>query len=247
MTSYKVHKMNFVTLQTETTENFEVNLKNLKRILKEVPKNSLVLAPELCLTGYAYNRLDEAVNFSIQAIETLKAQSSEQTIGLTLTTKEQNHYYNTFFLFKEGKIVHQQRKAQLFKVNHEHKFFSQGESSDIQIFELDGIKVGVLICFELRFIELWLQLKGADVILVPAMWGNRRKENFETLTQALAIANQCFVLASDCANDDCAKGSGIITPFGETTRDDNSEMIVCSADLSQLEEMRKNLFVGIKV
>lgn len=247
MSLFKVHKMNLVTLQTETTENFELNVKNLERIIKEVPKNSLVLAPELCLTGYAYNRIEDAVKVGEDALSLLKDLSQEKTIGLTMTTKVNHNYFNTFFLFQNGKVIHQQHKAQLFRVNQEHKVFTEGETSAIKIFELNGLKVGVLICFELRFIELWLQLKGADVILVPAMWGNKRKDNFETLTKALAIANQCFVMASDCANEDCAKGSGIITPFGETIRDDHKNVIQFNANLEELQEMRKNLFVGIKV
>lgn len=75
--------------------------------------------------------------------------------------------------------------------------------------------------------------------------GKIRKEHFETLTKALAIINQCYVIASDSANDDMAKGSGIITPFGEELRDDNSESITKKFDRTLITKMRRYLNIGI--
>jgi predicted amidohydrolase len=82
-------------------------------------------------------------------------------------------------------------------MNDERKYFKAGEIEDIKVIKLGELKIASLICFELRFTELWEKLKGADIIFVPAMWGTLRKEHYETLTKALAIANQCFVVASD--------------------------------------------------
>jgi predicted amidohydrolase len=78
------------------------------------------------------------------------------------------------------------------------------------------------------------------------MWGKNRKEHFETLTKALAITNQCYVIASDSANEDMAKGSGIITPFGEEFRDDKSELITQKFDKTLITKMRRYLNIGIK-
>jgi predicted amidohydrolase len=238
--------MNLVALQTKVNADFEHNLKHLESIIKELPENSLILAPELCLTGYAYKTIEQAAAFSQKAIEHFLKLSSNKTIALTLTQKIKESYYNTFHLFDKGNIVHTQSKVKLFTLNEEHNYFTAGEQTSVQFFELNGLKIGVLICFELRFIELWQQLKGADIILVPAMWGVKRKENFEVLSQALAVANQCFVVASNCANDDCAKGSAIISPFGEVLRDDSQEILSSIIDLHEIQKMRKYLPVGIK-
>ncbi|PKN15518.1 MAG: carbon-nitrogen hydrolase family protein [Deltaproteobacteria bacterium HGW-Deltaproteobacteria-24] len=238
--------MNLVALQTKTSSNYEENLKYLESIIKEVPKNSLILAPELCLSGYSYETLDKAASFSKIAIERLLECSQEQSIALTMITKKENNYYNTFHLFHEGKIIHTQSKVKLFTLNQEDDYFTAGKQEAIKLFELNGLKIGVLICFELRFTELWQPLKGADIILLPSMWGEKRKSHFEILTQALAVANQCFVIASNCANDDCAKSSAVITPFGETLLDDNQEILFQSIDLKEIQKMRRYLPVGIK-
>lgn len=103
-----------------------------------------------------------------------------------------------------------------------------------------------MICFELRFTKLWQQLQGADIILLPSMWGILRKKHFEILSQALAVANECFVVASNCANDDCAKSSAIITPFGETLQKDTQEILFQSVDLKEIEKMRRYLPIGIQ-
>ncbi|MCD4757127.1 MAG: carbon-nitrogen hydrolase family protein [Arcobacteraceae bacterium] len=238
--------MNLIALQLKTSNNFEKNLKKLVKQINNCPDNSFILAPELYLTGYAYDRMDDAVSISIEAIKTLKELSLKKTIALTLTTKTKKQYFNTLHIFHKGEIVHTQSKAKLFVLNDERVYFTAGDEKDIKIVDIDGLKVATLICFELRYIELWKKVQGADVILVPAMWGLRRKQNFEILTRALAVANQCFVIASDSANDDMAKSSAIISPFGDVTKDDEKKLILCDANFKEIKKMRRYLNIGIK-
>lgn len=237
--------MNLIALQFKTTNNFEENLQKLVSLVQNTPSRSLVLAPELCLSGYSYDNMDNAVNTTNIAIPILEKLSQNKIISLTMTTKENDKFYNTAFIFADGSIVHTQSKHNLFPLGEEEKYFTRGSKDDIKIIEIDGLKIASLICFELRFIDHWEKLKGADIILVPAMWGKIRKEHFETLTKALAIINQCYVIASDSANDDMAKGSGIITPFGEELRDDNSESITKKFDRTLITKMRRYLNIGI--
>jgi len=78
------------------------------------------------------------------------------------------------------------------------------------------------------------------------MWGKLRKENFETLTKAIAVTNQCFVLASDSSNDNMASSSAIITPFGKVNLDDSKEMITQPFDKKEIKKMRTYLNIGLK-
>ncbi len=238
--------MNLVTLQFKTTNDFNWNLDYVETLIAKAPLNSFILAPELALNGYAYNRMDDAVAITAQAIKVFKKLSFNKSIAITMTTKEESKYFNTLYIFHKGKIVHTQSKIQLFVLNDERAYFTAGNLEDMKIIDLDGFKIGALICFELRFISYWQQLRGADLIIVPAMWGKQRKDNFETLNKALAVANQCFVVSSCSANDDMAKGSAIITPFGEEYKDDKKELISRLVDLNEISKMRKYLDVGIK-
>jgi len=238
--------MELVALQLKTSKNFTKNLQKLVKHIKNQEENSFILAPELFLTGYSYDKLEEASKFSQKALKTLKFLSNEKTIALTLTVKENDNYLNMLHIFYKGKIIHTQAKHKLFTLNEEQKFFKKGDLKDIKPIKCDTLKVGSLICFELRFIELWERLKGCDIILVPAMWGKLRKSNYEALCQALAVANQCYVIASDSSNENMAKSSSIITPFGEVVKNDTKKAIKALFDPKEIKKMRRYLPVGIK-
>lgn len=238
--------MNLVTLQFKTTNDFNWNLDYVESLIARAPINAFIVAPELALNGYAYNRMEDAVTITQKATELFKKLSSNKTIAITMTTKKESQYFNTLHIFHKGKIVHTQSKIQLFVLNDEKIHFTAGTLDQMKLVDIDGLKVGAMICFELRFISYWQKLRGADLILVPSMWGKPRKDNFETLTKALAVANQCFVIACDSANDDMAKGSGIISPFGEEVRDDRKEYISKLVDLEEITKMRAYMNVGIK-
>jgi len=238
--------MNLISLQFKTTNNFQTNLSKLLDLINDCEQNSFILAPELCLSGYSYDCLNEASLFTTKAIEVLKELSINKTISLTMITKVEEQYFNTLYIFSKNKIIHTQSKLKLFSLGEEEKHFTSGNINDIKIIEIDGLKIASLICFELRFIELWSKIKGVDIILIPAMWGKLRKQNFLTLTNALAITNQCYVIASDSCNDDMASSSGVINPFGIENRDDGKEIISMQFDSLEIKKMRRYLDIGNK-
>jgi len=238
--------MNLISLQLKTSSSFEKNFHKLEAKILKTPKNSFILAPELYLTGYSYDRLEDATTFTQKSIKILKKLSNNKIIAITMTTKKDNKYFNTLHIFHQGKIVHQQSKAILFVLDDERKYFTAGNRDDIKIIEIEGIKIAALICFELRFVDLWKQVQGANIILVPAMWGRLRKEHYESLTKALAIANQCYVIASDSANKNMAQSSAIISPLGEVTMDDTKKVISSIYNKKEIKKMRRYINIGIK-
>ena len=134
--------MQLFTLQFETTQNFDNNLKTLVQLIEETSLGCIVLAPELCLTGYAYERVDDAVQISLQAFDQLLLLSQQRTIITTLTTKNEiNQYFNTLYVFHKGKVAHTQSKHKLFVLQDERKYFTSGNQEDIKIFEINGIKI----------------------------------------------------------------------------------------------------------
>jgi len=237
--------MNLISLQLKTSEDFDKNLSKLIKKIENSPKDSFILAPELYLTGYAYNRLEEAALFTKKAINILKFLSYSKIISLTMTTKKNNKYYNTLYVFYNGIVVHTQSKLKLFVLGDEKKYFTKGDKKNIKIIEINGIKIASLICFELRFVDLWKRLQGADIIIIPAMWGKNRKAHYESLTSALAITNQCYVIASDSANNNMAKSSAIISPFGDITMDDKKKVISSIYNQKEIKKMRRYINTGI--
>lgn len=241
MTSKTLIALQFAYQAKSLEENFET----LCSLLRKTPKHSLILAPELCLSGYKYDSLHESAAFSQKIMPQLLELSLERTIALTLIEKESNNYYNNFKIISNKNVLVSRAKSKLFALGDEEKFFTCGNLQDIQITTIDGIKIANLICFELRFTELWQQVLGADIILVPSFWGKLRKEHFETLTKALAIANQAFVIAANSSDENMASASGIISPFGIEYRDDSKNMIVQECNMHEITKMRKYINIGL--
>lgn len=235
--------MKLISLQLKSTPSFENNLKQLITTIDKCSESSFILAPELYLTNYHYENMDEASHFAPIAIASLTKLSLNHTIALTILIKENDNFYNRFFCFHKGSVIYTQDKAKLFPLNQEHDFFSAGDTKKITKFNVNGITYGVLICFELRFISLWEQLKGVDIILIPAMWGKTRKSHFESLTKALAIINQCYVVASNSANADMARSSSISSPFGVTTKNDRASKIEVVFEPKEIVAMRRYIKV----
>jgi len=236
---------NLCSLCFETTNNYQNNLNTLVDLIKQTAHNSVVIAPEVCLTGYDYDNFEDMYEFASTATQTIKKVSMGRIIVLSMLEKRGEEVYNFAKVFKDGEVVHEQAKAKLFRFGDEHKFMQAGDEEAIKLFEIDGIKFGLLICFELRFKHLWQKLEGADIILVPAWWGSLRRENFKTLTQALAVINQCYLMASDSKNKECTAESGIISPFGEVQRNGNKPCLEVPYDPREIKKMRKYMDVGI--
>lgn len=236
-----------VTLQFSSTKDYEENFQTLTKLINETPDRSVVLTPEVCLTDFDYVNFEAASAFSLQAIEKLLALSKNKIIILTIIEKrEHGKFFNVAKVLHNERVVHEQCKNELFTLGEETKYFSAGKDKHLSLFEVDGVKLGLLVCFELRFKKYWQDLEGADIILVPARWGKNRTENFRVLTEALAIMNQCYVLGADASNEDCTSMSGIISPFGKASRNGNALCLINEYDKQELRKMRRYLDLGIR-
>ncbi len=226
--------------------SYEDNLLKLTKLIEKTEKNSIVVAPELCLTHFSFDSMKKAADFGKEALKEIVKLSENRIIVFSLTQEEEGKFYNNAKIIYNGKIIHSQGKYKLFKFGFEDKYFSEGKEENIKIIEINGLKIAVLICFEIRFIELWKRIQGADIILIPALWGKQRKEQLESITKAMGIINQAFIVLANSANSDMAKSSGIITPFGKEFRDDESEIIFHNADLKEIAKMRRYMDIGLK-
>jgi len=245
MMTGRIKEHTLCSLLFKTTPNYNDNLQTLLTLVNQTQENSIVVAPEVCLTAYDYDRFDEVLAFAPIAIEEIKKASFNKTIILTIIEKRGDEVFNFAKVFHNGEVIYERAKARLFRFGDEHKYMSEGSDEAIKIIEVDGIKIAIFICFELRFKELWQMSEGADVIAVPSYWGVLRTEHFKAITQTLAIINQCYVVASDSQDDECTKMSGIITPQGEVQRNGNKPCLEVPYSKKEISLMRRYMDVGI--
>ena len=233
------------SLLFETTPDYEHNLQTLLTLIETAEENSLIVTPEVCLTSYDYENMDKMLQFASHATEALKKASRNKIIIMTMLEERDAKVYNFAKVFHNGAVVYERAKAKLFRFGDEHKYMQEGSVDDFQIIEVDGIKIAIFICFELRFKELWCRSEGADVIAVPSWWGELRSEHFSILTQSLALMNQCYVVASDSKNEECTALSGIIDPQANVQRNGNKPCLKQAYSKKEISLMRRYMDVGI--
>ena len=231
--------MEAVVLQLPSKMRYQENLDKLLGLLKENHDKQIIVAPEVYLTAYDYEHLTTAAKFSAKALKILKSEVDEQIVVITLILEEGDYFVNQAVVIHKHRVVYKQNKVKLFKLGDEDLYFIAGKKKKIEPFEIDGVKYALLICFELRFKDLWKQIEGVDIVLVPSRWGLARKKHLEILSSALAVMNQCYVLLSNSSDPDMASSSAIISPNGSVIMDDSKEAIKGIVDFREIKKMRR--------
>jgi len=231
--------MEVASLQLPSHQRYQKNLETLLFYLKEHQDKHIVVAPEVFLTSYDYEHMTTAAKFSINALKTLKREVDEQIVFLTLILEEGDEFVNQAVVIHKHRIIHRQEKVKLFKLGDEDLYLKAGRKKKIKPFMIDGVSYAILICFELRFKELWKQVEGVDVVVIPARWGKARKAHLEVLSRALAVMNQCYVVVSNSSDEDMAGASSIISPTGEVITDESAEVVEGNIDFREIKKMRR--------
>jgi deaminated glutathione amidase len=163
-------------------------------------------------------------------------------------------FYNTSTLFNpQGELIATYRKIHLFDIDIAGDV-SANESNrilpgnDIVTAEVDGHTVGLTICYDLRFPELYrmLALEGAEIIFVPAAFTEfTGKDHWHTLLKARAVENQCFVVAPGQfgphePGKKCYGHSLAVDPWGTFLADaPNQEgVVIAELDFDYLNKIR---------
>ncbi len=156
----------------------------------------------------------------------------------------------------DGDIVAKYSKIHMFDVvldgvasYQESATVSPGD--EIVTVDIDGVSVGLAICYDLRFPELFriLALRGADVIFLPAAFTmTTGKDHWEVLIRARAIENGVFMVApgqvgSYSGGNWCYGRSLIVDPWGTVlaTAPDRETVITADLDLEFLEKIRRQV------
>lgn len=166
--------------------------------------------------------------------------------------------YNTSFVVNPaGELVTKYRKINLFKLNLENspelcepKYRSPG--SELCTFETDFGKIGLAICFDLRFPEIFREYRkqGCELVLLPSAFTYKTGQaHWEVLCKARAIENQIFFGAINQSMDsNCWGRSMIISPWGDTLgtlSEQNFGFITETIDLDKVYEIRERLPINL--
>ena len=156
----------------------------------------------------------------------------------------------------DGEVHAVYRKLHLFDVEVAGTVYreSDGEDAGEEIVTTtlhDGVKLGMAICYDLRFPELFriLTLNGARVLALPSAFTlATTRDHWEVLVRARAIENQCFVVAANQIGEHApGKASGgrslIADPWGTVlaTAPDDEGYALADLDLARQDSIRASL------
>lgn len=181
--------------------------------------------------------------------------------SIPIAGEDKSKFKNMCLVFgPDGKLVSHYQKIHLFDVEVADNTKSYRESdtaeagNEVVLFEANGVKVGVAICYDLRFPGLFatLRQKGAELIVLPSAFTQTTGEaHWHTLVTARAIENQCYFAACNQVGvhrngRETYGHSLIVDPWGKVLSDAKSQLGVFGAalDLAYLQHVRQQMPVA---
>ena len=250
--------MKIAILQMEViVEDMEANIAQLKQQLEQLAQDGMpdvLVLPELWTTGFYPTPIADYADEEGAQIKDILSRLARNyhvnLVGGTVITKSGSDIQNTCHVFsREGELVTTYSKTHLFSPMGEQEHFTPGK--ELAVFELDKVRCGIAVCYDLRFPE-WIRslaLKNISILFLPAAWPMRRVAHWQILSRARAIENQMFVVAANCAGRQptmkCAGHSAIIDPWGEllAEADEHPTLLQAELDLSVQEKIRQTINV----
>ena len=211
-----------------------------------------VLLPELWDTGFCPgNPADYADEDGMETkafLASLSIRYNINIVGGSVITKKDGKFYNTCYVFnKAGHLEAEYDKTHLFSPLGEDEKFEKGKS--LCTFYLDGIKCGILLCYDLRFPETarTLALEGVEVLFVSTFWPKERSTALLIFARSRALENEMFVvLSSAVGKTPLVEGAGYSTIYGPSGEklaktDGDEAVIVAPIDEELLRTARESI------
>ncbi len=186
-------------------ENPEESILNAEDLLKTSSgKFDALIFPEMTLTGFTMNSekfAEEIDGISTQYFMKLSGRLKTNIFGGIIEHDGKN-IFNSLVHFDNGIIKARYRKIHPFSFSNEDRNYSAGDEKVITT--IDETKIGLSICYDLRFPELYrLYVKErTDILIDIANWPIPRIEHWKTFLKARAIENQCFMIGVNRVGSD---------------------------------------------
>ncbi len=211
-------------------EDRDTNYARARELAGQSGKADLIVLPEMFSTGFSMNVEKVAEDVPSQTEGFLKRLAQEQGAGVLggiVRRGESEKGYNELIGYSPvGEELCRYRKNRTFRYTGEFEHYENGK--DVTVFEWQDWKICPLICYDLRFPELFQRgvLRGAELFVVMASWPDVRVDAWLALLRARAIENLAYVIGVNrCGSDPNYNYPGrsvIFDPWGELIADAGS-------------------------
>ncbi|MEU8295130.1 carbon-nitrogen family hydrolase [Streptomyces pseudogriseolus] len=243
-------RVSMIQLAVEASESADERRRRAAAAVRSRAGDDLVVLPELWTAGaWAYDRWDQdAEPLDGPTAEAMSAAARHAGTwlhaGSIVERDTDGTLYNTALLFdRDGNPRGHYRKI--------HRYgFDTGEATlmggghDIVTVPADFGVIGLAVCYDLRFPELFRGLldAGAELIAVPAAWPAARLSHWRLLTRTRALEEQVFLTACCATGEHGGMEQGghstVVDPWGEVLAEAGRDEQVVTADADMAEVLR---------
>mmetsp|Transcript_9082 Transcript_9082/g.13580 ORF Transcript_9082/g.13580 Transcript_9082/m.13580 type:complete len:328 (-) Transcript_9082:26-1009(-) len=268
--------VNVALCQIATTKDKALNIKTACDAIAVAAQNGsdIISLPECfnspydsaCFPHYAEeipNRMEDLnakIHPSTYALSKTAKNTCRYIIGGSIPEREGEKVFNTCLVFgPDGSIIGKHRKMHLFDIDvpgkitfKESDSFSPGNS--ITVVDLPMCKIGLGICYDIRFPELSMLMreKGCSILFFPGAFNmTTGPAHWELLIRSRAVDNQCYVCAVSPARDPDGQyiawgHSTVADPWGEVIATTNHapSTVYAKLDLDKVKKVRESIPVG---
>jgi predicted amidohydrolase len=239
-------------IQIAVNEDETVEARRLRAaaLVREQAGADLVVLPELWTTGaFAFEEFDAAAEpLRGPTFEAMAKAASDTGVwlhaGSVPERGDDGRLYNTsLVLSPAGELAASYRKIHRFGFDKGEAVLMGAGREPVTV-RLPDTTLGVATCYDLRFPELFRSLvdDGAEVLVVPAGWPERRRAHWTLLAQARAVENQAFVLACGTAGTHAsvpqAGHSIVVDPWGEVLAEAGADEEVLTVEFDPAKVAR---------
>ena len=252
--------MKVAVVQFKASTNKETNLKKIINYISKAAQNkaALVAFPEFMMfytnssqTPKQLASLAETINGNfVNTIAKTAKQYRIQVIGsfYEKSNKKDRVYDTSFVIDKTGKVISTYRKIHLYDALgfRESDKMTSGSKITKPVKTSIG-KVGMMICYDLRFPEMSRSLasSGSEVLVAPSAWvkGDMKEEHWITINKTRAIENGCYVIAPDQVGNIYCGRSVVVDPYGKILLDMKKKQGIgyVNIELKKIKQIRKVL------
>ena len=208
MGTIQKEKVRLLAIQMESLiGELDLNIDTVKNLLianlEKYEGADFVFLPEVWTVGWhtpAFLSTAESLEESkaVKMLCEIAKKYNVNIIGGSFIRKEKNRYYNSCpVINRQGEVVGIYDKNHLFSYygDNEGDYITKG-TNPVMV-ELDGIKIGLTICFDIRFPEIYRAYRkaGADILVNMAAWGKTKKIPWDSMTTSRAVENQSYMVA----------------------------------------------------
>lgn len=234
--------------------------KAIEMIQRAASENAeIAILPEMFYHPYELLAILKKIGDEDAILEKLTDCAKKNSIHIcsgSMAVRQNGKIYNRSYLIdSSGKLVLKYDKCHLFDVNlpqlraRESLVFTPG--SEASVVETLLGKIGIVICYDIRFPELMrsLTLKGAELLIVPAVFNNvTGPAHWSVMMRARAIENQVFIAAvsqgRNVASSYSSYGHSMaVSPWGDILCEasDGEEILYALLDAETLVQTRARL------